>query len=146
MHHIQDDKTFEKRREIISTLAKLARMGAVAAGTLAVATQVNAADLYGGGGFKDAPMVLATTWTGFYVGAHVGGAWADMQTTDVGNALYTEGWGSYLRGDQWNNVATGRHRRRPGLATTIRPAHLCSAWKRISAALGCRINTTPYDY
>ncbi len=82
------------------TLAKLMRMGAVAAGTLAVATQVNAADFCGGGGCRDAPILVATTWTGFYVGGHVGGAWADMQTTDV------VGWGS-TPGDKWDNNPTG---------------------------------------
>ena len=101
MHHLSGT-TFEKRREVYLILAKLVRMSAVAAGALVVAAQVNAADIYGGWGYKDAPMVIATTWTGFYVGAHVGGAWADMQTTDI------RGWDyPYTIGDKWNNVSTG---------------------------------------
>ena len=89
------------------TLAKLVRVSAVAAGALAIATQVNAADLYGGG-YKDAPIVVAPAWTGFYVGGHVGGVWADMQTTDVGLApLANIGWGSHIAGDKWDNVGTG---------------------------------------
>ena len=56
----------------------------VALGTLAVATQANAADIYAPGpvvGYKDiAP--IAPLWTGFYVGAALGGAWADIKNTD----------------------------------------------------------------
>ena len=47
-----------------------------------VAGAANAADMYSpsGGGFKDVPAyVPPPTWTGFYIGAHVGGAWADLQ-------------------------------------------------------------------
>ena len=53
------------------TLTKFIRASAVTVGALAVATQVNAADLYSGGGLKDAPVYApAPLWTGFYFGAH----------------------------------------------------------------------------
>ena len=35
------------------------------------------------GGYKDGPVyVPANTWTGFYIGAHVGGAWSSEKVTD----------------------------------------------------------------
>ncbi len=43
----------------------------------------SAADMYRGesGGYKDGPTyVPANTWTGFYIGAHVGGAWGDLKS------------------------------------------------------------------
>jgi len=43
----------------------------------------NAADIYagGGGGYKDAPIIVAPpTWTGFYVGGHLGAAWTNLNT------------------------------------------------------------------
>jgi hypothetical protein len=59
------------------TLAKFIRASAVTVGALAVATQVNAADLYSGGGLKDAPVYApAPMWTGFYFGAHLGADWS----------------------------------------------------------------------
>ncbi len=79
------------------TLAKFVRMSAVTAGALAVATQVNAADIYGG--LKDAPVyVAAPVWTGFYIGAHLGGAWAGLETKDLDGV-----WG--MPGDTFNNVS-----------------------------------------
>ena len=86
------------------TFAKLVRMSAVAAGTLAIATQVNAADFYGSG-YKDAPIGVAPAWAGFYVGAHVGGALADMRTTDVGYG--GAGWGATFPGDKFDNNSNG---------------------------------------
>jgi outer membrane immunogenic protein len=60
------------------TLAKFLRTGAAALGALAVATQVNAADIYSGGGMKDVPMAPPPPlWTGFYAGIHLGAAWVD---------------------------------------------------------------------
>ena len=49
------------------SLAKFVQASAVAAGALVAATQVNAADIYaGGGGFKDAPIYApAPSWAGF---------------------------------------------------------------------------------
>ena len=66
-----------------------------------VAGAANAADMYSpAGGLKDTPYVAAPTWTGFYIGANVGGVWANMQTTDV------DGWYA-PQGSQWGNQATG---------------------------------------
>jgi outer membrane immunogenic protein len=45
-----------------------------------------AADIYrreAVGGYKDGPAYVANTWTGFYIGAHVGGAFDDLTITDV---------------------------------------------------------------
>lgn len=85
------------------SLAKFVQAGAVAAGALAFATQVNAADMYaGGGGYKDAPIYApAPIWTGFYLGAHVGGAWSTLSTTDV------NGHFASAAGYRWNNDADG---------------------------------------
>jgi outer membrane immunogenic protein len=42
------------------------------------ASAANAADLYKGGSLKDAPDYLPPiTWTGFYIGGHIGGAFDD---------------------------------------------------------------------
>jgi hypothetical protein len=38
----------------------------------------NASD-FGYGGYKDVPGPI---WTGFYLGAHVGGAWGDLTAVD----------------------------------------------------------------
>jgi outer membrane immunogenic protein len=54
--------------------------------TSAVAlASANAADMYRApepmaGGYKDGPVY--TSWAGFYVGAHLGGAWGDVKVTD----------------------------------------------------------------
>jgi opacity protein-like surface antigen len=51
---------------------------ATIAALVGVAGAASAADLYKGGSMKDAPVfVPPPTWTGFYLGAHVGGAWGD---------------------------------------------------------------------
>lgn len=55
-----------------------------------------------GGGLKDVPYVTVPNWTGFYIGAHVGGAWADLQTTDNNGYWAGPGFKS-----QWNNTGTG---------------------------------------
>lgn len=58
-----------------------------AVSVVAFAAAANAADMYrapdGGGGYKDGPAYVAVNWSGFYAGAHIGGAWGDMKTTDV---------------------------------------------------------------
>ncbi len=72
------------------TLAKFIRASAVTVGALAVATQVNAADLYSGGGLKDAPVYApAPMWTGFYFGAHLGADWSSIQT---GRNVWNDGY------------------------------------------------------
>lgn len=62
--------------------AGLALGGALVLGSISS----KAADVYEqGGGLKDAPFVApVTSWTGFYVGGHLGGAWSD------GSASVTE--------------------------------------------------------
>ena len=63
------------------TLTKFVRTTAAAIGALAVATQVNAADIYAGGGMKDVPAYApAPLWTGFYIGGHLGADWANVNT------------------------------------------------------------------
>ena len=55
---------------------------ATVAALVGVAGAANAADLYKGGSLKDAPAyVPPPTWTGFYIGGHVGGAWGDLKNT-----------------------------------------------------------------
>jgi outer membrane immunogenic protein len=52
----------------------------------AAAVPASAADMYRPepGGYKDGPAyVLANSWTGFYVGVHLGGAWGNTKVTDV---------------------------------------------------------------
>ena len=75
------------------TLNKYLRTGAAALGALAVASAANAADMYSGG-MKEAPVyVPPPTWTGFYLGGHIGAAWES-----IGNQNYQfnddcMGWG-----------------------------------------------------
>jgi outer membrane immunogenic protein len=83
------------------TLTKFIRTSAVTFGALAVATQVNAADLYAGGGLKDPVYVSGPTWAGFYLGAHLGVATADNRVDDVNNAF------GALNGAKWDNATTG---------------------------------------
>ncbi|MBT3071084.1 outer membrane beta-barrel protein [Rhodomicrobium sp. Az07] len=59
------------------------RASAFALGTLVMIGSANAADIYSGGygGYKDAPIIVpAPTWTGFYVGGHLGAAWTNIDT------------------------------------------------------------------
>jgi opacity protein-like surface antigen len=57
---------------------------ATVAALVGVAGAANAADLYKGGSMKDVPAyVPPPTWTGFYIGAHVGGFWADIKDRDL---------------------------------------------------------------
>ena len=57
---------------------------ATVAALVGVAGAANATDLYKGGSMKDVPAyVPPPTWTGFYIGAHVGGFWADIQNRDL---------------------------------------------------------------
>jgi opacity protein-like surface antigen len=76
------------------TLAAAAVVLAGAAGA------ANAADMYAGG-MKDVGFVPPPLWTGLYIGAHVGGAWADLQTTDRDGI-----WAPYA-GYSWNDSASG---------------------------------------
>ncbi len=67
--------------------------GVAALGVLAFAAQADAADIYApvGGGYKDIPVVAPVlSWSGFYAGAHIGGAWADLNTTDLDSYWYRD--------------------------------------------------------
>ncbi len=61
-------------------MKKILAVAAVAA-FAGVAGAANAADMYAPsrGGLKDTYVAPVTTWTGFYLGAHVGGAWGDLE-------------------------------------------------------------------
>jgi outer membrane immunogenic protein len=63
------------------SLTKLLRTSAAVLGVLAVAslTQVNASDLYSGGGYKDIPASLPIPiWQGFYAGGNLGVDWSHI--------------------------------------------------------------------
>ncbi|KAI93337.1 membrane protein [Rhodomicrobium udaipurense JA643] len=63
------------------TLTKFALASTVALGTLAIAAQANAADIYTPTSMKDAPIIVVPpTWTGFYFGGHLGAAWTQLET------------------------------------------------------------------
>ncbi|MBJ7532871.1 porin family protein [Rhodomicrobium vannielii ATCC 17100] len=63
------------------TLTKFALASTVALGTLAIAAQANAADIYAPTSMKDAPIIVVPpTWTGFYFGGHLGAAWSQIDT------------------------------------------------------------------
>lgn len=55
---------------------------AIVAASFAGITGAHAADVYSPGGYKDTPVLAqqAPTWTGFYVGANVGGGWAQLDS------------------------------------------------------------------
>ncbi len=75
---------------------------ATVAALVGVAGAANAADLYKGGSLKDAPaFVPPPTWTGFYIGAHVGGAWGELQN----NYTYDPYWG--YAADSWKTTNDG---------------------------------------
>ncbi|MGA9264960.1 MAG: porin family protein, partial [Rhodomicrobium sp.] len=64
-------------------MMKMTLAAATVAALVGVAGAANAADLYKGS-TKDVPVyVPPPTWTGFYIGAHVGGAWADIKNRDI---------------------------------------------------------------
>ncbi len=60
--------------KILTTTAIVALLGAAGA--------ANAADIYAPG-YKDGPAVAYPSWTGYYIGAHIGGAWSTADFTDV---------------------------------------------------------------
>src|SRR5579883_369893 len=54
---------------------------ALTLGSAAALASANASDFYVPGGYKDGPC-CGPIWTGFYLGAHVGGAWGDLTAVD----------------------------------------------------------------
>ncbi len=75
---------------------------ATVAALVSVAGAANAADLYKGGSLKDAPVfVPPPTWTGFYIGAHVGGAWGELKNN------YSDNYYGDWYGDSWKNTNDG---------------------------------------
>jgi opacity protein-like surface antigen len=79
-----------------STLA-----AATIAALVGVAGAANAADLYKGS-TKDVPAyVPPPTWTGFYIGAHVGGFWADIKDHNL------DGFAPGILARDWNNNNDG---------------------------------------
>jgi outer membrane immunogenic protein len=61
---------------------KICRIGlfAFTLTSIAALASANAADMSVAGGYKDGPVY--TSWAGFYVGAHLGGAWGDVDVKD----------------------------------------------------------------
>lgn len=82
---------------------------ATVAALVGVAGAANAADLYHGGLKDGAPAyVPPPTWTGFYIGAHVGGFWADIKNNDGGFQDYHTYWDYPNRVvASWNNNNDG---------------------------------------
>ena len=74
---------------------------ATVAALVGVAGAASAADLYkGGGSLKDAPILPPPpTWTGFYIGAHVGGAWGELKND------YYDNWNNVV--DSWKDTNDG---------------------------------------
>ena len=52
------------------------------AALLGAAGAANAADFYAPG-YKDGPIVAYPSWAGYYIGAHIGGAWSTADFTDL---------------------------------------------------------------
>jgi outer membrane immunogenic protein len=80
-------------------------LAAALTGVMTLAS-ANAADLYSGaaaGGYKDGLAYGAANWSGFYLGAHIGGAWATDAVKDTnGDWCPVSGVGC-----SYNNDATG---------------------------------------
>ena len=49
---------------------------------LGAASAAHAADIYSPG-YKDGPIVAYPNWTGYYIGAHVGGVWSTIDFNDM---------------------------------------------------------------
>jgi outer membrane immunogenic protein len=72
------------------------------AALVGVAGAASAADLYKGGSLKDAPVfVPPPTWTGFYLGGHVGGAWGELKNNYAYDPAY------YYTPDAWKITNDG---------------------------------------
>ncbi len=67
-----------------ATSIKYISTGVAALGVLAFAAQADAADIYAPVGPAPFPVVAPVAlWSGMYGGVHIGGAWADLKTTDL---------------------------------------------------------------
>jgi outer membrane immunogenic protein len=75
-------------------------LAAAAVALAGAAGAANAADMYAGG-MKDVAFVPPPLWTGLYIGAHIGGAWADLKNDD------RDGIWSGIPGTGWNDSASG---------------------------------------
>jgi outer membrane immunogenic protein len=79
-------------------------LAGVAFAAIVASSSVMAADLGMQPVYKaaPAPVVLPANWTGFYVGAHLGGAWGTKDLTDpfVGKSLASAGVNGFLGGGQ----------------------------------------------
>ncbi len=75
-----------------ATSFKYISTGVAALSVLAFSAQADAADIYAPMGPAPFPVAapLAPLWSGFYVGAHVGGAWSDLKTTDLDSLWYRD--------------------------------------------------------
>ncbi len=78
---------------------------ATIAALVGVAGAANAADLYKGGSLKDVPVyVPPPLWTGFYIGAHMGIDWANL---NVGRFAFEDGFGTTELGGKNLNISNG---------------------------------------
>jgi len=82
------------------TLAAATVAALVGVAGIAGAADISAAPAAGVGGLKDGPIVAPPPgWTGFYVGAHIGGAWANLRET-LGAHIIGNGF-------SWDNESAG---------------------------------------
>jgi outer membrane immunogenic protein len=78
--------------------------------SLGLSLSASAADLGGGPrgrSIKDAPYIPPFTWTGLYVGAHVGYGWSDLDWQGIGTGSDT-GSGGLAGGQIGYNIQAGR--------------------------------------
>ena len=81
-------------------VALLSSCGVAALGVLAFSAQAEAADIYAPAASIPYPVAAPVAlWSGFYAGAHVGGAWADLKTTDLDSYWFkdAENFNRFLR-------------------------------------------------
>ena len=81
-------------------VALLSSCGVAALGVLAFSAQAEAADIYAPATPVPYPVAAPVAlWSGFYAGAHVGGAWADLKTTDLDSYWFkdAENFNRFLR-------------------------------------------------
>ena len=66
---------------------------------LGAAGAANAADFYAPG-YKDGPIVAYPSWTGYYIGAHVGGAWSAADFRDPSGVAFNNDSSDVFAGGQ----------------------------------------------